>query len=173
MSDKRNEPALSCPFCGPMDGNTPGVIKRRAPKLGSDRYHYWVKHPMCGAEGGHGLTEEQAIENWNHRPAPAAHAEPVAYRYAPPAGNRQLPRFTHQPKPVLVKAGWTETVLYSHPDSQAVALVEKVDSLRHELRANACGIQYPRTDCGWTKLAEKVEHLGTDIRKWLMERGKP
>ena len=61
----------SCPFCGFHAGNMPRVIRRRAPKLGRDRYHYWVKHPMCGAEGGHGLTEEQAIEKWNRRAPPS------------------------------------------------------------------------------------------------------
>ncbi len=56
-----------CPWCGPQSGNLPRVVQRRAAKLGPDRYHYSVKHPMCGGESGHALTPERAIAKWNTR----------------------------------------------------------------------------------------------------------
>ena len=55
-----------CPFCG-NQSPLPRIGKRRAPKLGHDRYHWYVRHGWCGTEGAHGLTEQQAIDNWNKR----------------------------------------------------------------------------------------------------------
>lgn len=67
MKDSELAGLLPCPFCGPVSGNAPRVVSRRAPKLGPDRYHYSVKHPMCGAESGHALTADVAIAKWNRR----------------------------------------------------------------------------------------------------------
>lgn len=72
MTDELKPTLLPCPFCGPMEGNKPFVHKRRAAKLGPDRYHYMARHPYCGAEGGQRLTESDAIEAWNCRPSPGA-----------------------------------------------------------------------------------------------------
>lgn len=126
---------LPCPFCGDHYP-APRIGKRRARGLGPDRYHWFVKHGWCGSEGAHGLTEQQAIENWNRRPNPETQANPTAYWLSPEKkGGELVVLASHYSKPSeypdamehWLKDGW-EPLYRSPVESVPVATLSELEA---------------------------------------------